>query len=124
MSSGVTTGNTMSVHFSLRTYVTGFFVAAVLTAIPFWIAMTGAITSTAIATALIVMLAVAQIIVHTVAFLHLNARSEDGWTLMAYVFTAVLLLITIAGSVWIMNHLNSNMMPGMMSDPQATAESP
>lgn len=114
----------MDVNFTLRTYLTGFFVAAALTAIPFWIVMTGAISSTAIASAVIVALAVAQIIVHTMAFLHVNARSQEGWTLVAYVFTAVLLLITIAGSIWIMDHLNSNMMPGMMSDPQTTSESP
>jgi len=117
-------GEAMSVNFSLRTYITGFLLALVLTAIPFWIVMTGAISSAGIASAVIVTLAVVQIIVQTVAFLHVNARSEEGWTLMAYVFTAVLLLITIAGSVWIMNHLNSNMMPSMMSDPQTTSQSP
>ena len=42
-----------------------------------------------------------------------NSQAEGGWTLMAYIFTAILLLITIAGSLWIMYHLNSNMMPGM-----------
>jgi cytochrome o ubiquinol oxidase operon protein cyoD len=114
----------MDVNFTLRTYLTGFFVAAALTAIPFWIVMTGAIPSIGAASAVLVGLAVAQIIVHTVAFLHVNARAQEGWTLVAYVFTAVLLLITIAGSLWIMNHLNSNMMPGMMSDPQATSQSP
>jgi hypothetical protein len=57
------------------------------------------------------------IIVQTSAFLHVNARVQGGWTLLAYVFTAVLLVITIAGSLWIMHHLNTNMMPGMMVDP-------
>lgn len=114
----------MGVTFTLRTYLTGFGAAAALTAIPFWIVMTGSIPSVRAASAVIVLFAVAQIIVHTVAFLHVNTRAEEGWTLIAYVFTAVLLLITIAGSVWIMNHLNANMMPGMSSDPQATSQSP
>ena len=40
---------------------------------------------------------------------------EGGWTLVAYVFTGVIVLITILGSLWIMYHLNTNMMPGMMT---------
>ena len=44
------------------------------------------------------------------------AFAQGGWTLVAYIFTAVLLLITIGGSVWIMDHLNSNMMPGAMQE--------
>lgn len=106
-------------HFTLRTYLTGFVVAAVLTAIPFWIVMTGAIASKAVAASIIVVLAIVQIFVQTSAFLHVNARAEEGWTLVAYVFTAVLVVIVIAGSLWIMQHLNMNMMPGMMRDPSS-----
>lgn len=101
--------------FTLRTYLIGFGAAAALTAIAFWIVMARPISGT-LASVAIVALAIAQIMVHTYAFLHVNARQQGGWTLVAYVFTAVLLLITIGGSLWIMHHLNSNMMPGMMSD--------
>jgi cytochrome o ubiquinol oxidase operon protein cyoD len=55
-----------------------------------------------------------------VCFLHVNTSGEGGWTLLAYVFTAVLLVITIAGSMWIMFHLNTNMMPGMMTGQVST----
>lgn len=106
--------------FTLRTYLTGFVLAAVLTAIPFWIVMTGAIATAGTAKAVVVAFAIAQIIVQTATFLHVNARAQGGWTLIAYVFTAVLLLITIAGSVWIVYHLNANMMPGMMGGPEAS----
>jgi cytochrome o ubiquinol oxidase operon protein cyoD len=101
-------------HFTVRGYLIGFAAAAFLTAIPFWIVMTRAIANAQIAAAVVVALAVAQILVHTFAFLHLNARAQGGWTLVAYVFTAVLVVITIGGSLWIMQHLNLNMMPGMM----------
>src|SRR5690606_25808641 len=80
-------------HFAMRTYLLGFGAAAILTAIPFWIVMTRAIGNTAVAIAVIVALAVAQILVHTFAFLHVNARAQGGWTLVAYVFTAVLVVI-------------------------------
>ncbi|QDM40753.1 cytochrome o ubiquinol oxidase subunit IV [Altererythrobacter sp. TH136] len=99
-------------HGSRKSYLIGFALSAVLTAIPFWLVMTGVLTPGATAVAVIVM-AVVQILVHTVCFLHVNTQAEGGWTLIAYVFTAVLLFIVIAGSVWIMYHLNTNMMPGM-----------
>lgn len=104
-------------NFTLRGYLTGFAAAALLTAAAFWVVMTGAIANAAVAGAVVVALAIVQILVQTSAFLHVNARVQGGWTLLAYVFTAVLLVISIAGSIWIMHHLNTNMMPGMMIDP-------
>ena len=105
--------------YTLRTYLTGFVVAGLLTAAAFWVVMTGVIGSASVAGAVVMGLAIVQIIVQTFAFLHVNTRVQGGWTLVAYVFTAVLLVITIAGSLWIMNHLNANMMPGMMT-PQSS----
>ena len=105
-------------HASRRTYVIGFLLSVVLTAIPFWLVMTGTLDPTT-KTVLITVAAIVQIFVHTVCFLHVNTRAEGGWTLMAYIFTAVIVLIVIAGSLWIMFHLNSNMMPmtGMDAQP-------
>lgn len=105
-------------HFTLRNYLLGFFASAVLTAIPFWTVMTEQIANRAVAAALIIVFAIAQILVHTFAFLHVNARAQGGWSLVAYVFTAVIVIITIGGSLWIMYHLNMNMMPGMMDGGQ------
>ena len=97
-------------HGSRRSYLIGFLLSVVLTAVPFWLAMTGVleVRTTAL---IVVALAVAQILVHTVFFLHVNTRAEGGWTLLAIVFTAVLIVIVIAGSLWIMYHLHGNMMP-------------
>jgi cytochrome o ubiquinol oxidase operon protein cyoD len=97
-------------HGSRRAYLIGFALSVVLTALPFWLVMTGALAAQTSAI-LIIAFAVAQILVHTVCFLHVNTRSEGGWTLMAYAFAAVMVLIVIAGSLWIMYHINSNMMP-------------
>jgi len=98
-------------HGSPRGYLIGFALSVVLTAIPFWLVMTGALSSM-VATALIIFaLALVQIMVHVIFFLHLDTRSEGGWTLIAFAFTAVIVAITIAGSIWIMYHLNTNMMP-------------
>ena len=106
-------------HFTLRVYLGGFALAAVLTAIPFWLVMSHAISNAAVATAIVVVFAIAQVLVHTFAFLHLNVRAQGGWNVIAYVFTAVILLIIIGGSLWIMHHLNLNMMPGMLQQSPA-----
>jgi cytochrome o ubiquinol oxidase subunit IV len=113
-------GSGDATHFTLRAYLIGFSLAALLTAAAFWIVMARPFSAT-VAAVIVVTLAVAQIIVQTRAFLHVNARAQGGWVLVAYVFTAVLLLIGIGGSLWIMYHLDSNMMPGMMIDPMNQA---
>jgi cytochrome o ubiquinol oxidase operon protein cyoD len=98
-------------HGSRRGYLTGFALSALLTAVPFWLVMTGAIANAQVAAAIIIGLAFVQILVHTFFFLHINTRAEGGWTLMALIFALVMVTIVISGSVWIMYHLNSNMMP-------------
>ncbi len=98
-------------HGTRRGYLIGFGLSAVLTAAPFWLVMTGALPSAQAAAAIVIALAFVQIIVHTVFFLHVNTRAEGGWTLMALIFTVVMVAIVISGSLWIMYHLNSNMMP-------------
>jgi cytochrome o ubiquinol oxidase operon protein cyoD len=97
-------------HGSRRDYLIGFGLSVVLTAIPFALVMLGELDKQT--TALLVMgAALVQIVVHMVYFLHMNTKSEGGWTFMALVFTSVLVVITLAGSLWVMYHLNANMMP-------------
>lgn len=105
----------MEGHGSKRSYLVGFALSSVLTAIPFWLVMTDALRNDSLTAALVIVFAVLQVLVHTFCFLHVNTQSEGGWTMIAYIFTGVILIITIAGSLWIMYHLNSNMMPGMMT---------
>jgi cytochrome o ubiquinol oxidase subunit IV len=59
----------------------------------------------------ILIFAFVQIVVHMVYFLHMNSKSEGGWTVLALIFTSVLVVITLTGSLWVMSHLDSNMMP-------------
>lgn len=99
-------------HGSLRSYLIGFGLSVVLTAIPFWLVMTGALDSKQATAFAIMALAVIQIVVHMVFFLHMNVRSESGWNMLALIFTLVLVVITLTGSLWVMYHLNTNMMPG------------
>jgi cytochrome o ubiquinol oxidase operon protein cyoD len=113
-------GDTMG-HGSRRSYLIGFALSAVLTAIPCWLVMANPLGNPRATAVAVILFAVVQILVHTVCFLHVNTQAEGGWTLIAYIFTAVILFITIAGSLWIMYHLNSNMMPGMMAGQMSDA---
>ena len=97
-------------HGTLRDYTIGFILSVILTAIPFWLVMERPLEAAPTAM-LIVAFAVVQIIVHMVYFLHMNARSEGGWTMIALVFTLVVVGIAMAGSMWVMHHLTTNMMP-------------
>ena len=100
-------------HGSRRTYLIGFGLSVVLTAIPFWLVMAGTLDDKQATAFAIMAFAVTQIVVHMVFFLHMNARAENGWSMMALIFTLILVVIGLAGSMWVMNHLDTNMMPGM-----------
>ena len=98
-------------HGSLRDYLIGFFLSAVLTAIPFWLVMTGAIADKQTTALVIMAFAIVQIVVHMIYFLHMNTKAENGWTVMALIFTIIIVVIALSGSLWVMYHLNHNMMP-------------
>ena len=100
-----------------KSYLTGFVLAAILTAIPFWLVMGNVIADHTITTLLIMFFGVAQILVHMIYFLHMNTRSEGGWTMMAAIFTIIVVVIALSGSLWVMYHLNTNMMPGHIMNP-------
>ena len=100
-------------HGSYSSYITGFVLAVILTVIPFGIVMGGWIDSRPLAVGIIVICAVAQMLVHMVYFLHMNSRAEEGWTLLSTLFTIVIVVIVLAGSLWVMFQKNQNMMPQM-----------
>lgn len=102
-------------HGSLGSYTIGFVLSVILTAIPFWLVMAKVIPSSGTTAFVLMAFAVVQIVVHMVYFLHMNTKSEGGWNMLALIFTVVIVAITLAGSLWVMHHLNVNMMP-MMHD--------
>jgi cytochrome o ubiquinol oxidase operon protein cyoD len=107
---------------TLKGYMTGFFLAVVLTAIPFWLVMDKVIPNSQTLAVVILTFAAIQIVVHMIYFLHMNTKAEGGWSMLALIFTLVMVVITLSGSIWVMYHMNSNMMPGMshkMTEQQA-----
>ena len=98
-------------HGTYRDYMRGFILAVILTVIPFFLVMARPIESPGYTAAIVLICALAQILVHMIYFLHMTPKAEDGWLLMSTIFTIIFVVITLAGSLWIVFHLNRNMMP-------------
>jgi len=98
-------------HGSFNSYVTGFVLSVILTAIPFWLVMGNVLDDTLKTSIIIMALAAVQIVVHMIYFLHMNTKSEGGWTFIALAFTLTLVVVTLVGSIWVMYHMDQNMMP-------------
>ncbi|PIL22023.1 hypothetical protein P775_01615 [Puniceibacterium antarcticum] len=98
-------------HGSYRSYFIGFGLSVVLTLIPFWIVLSEVEINLWLALTIIFGLGAVQIMVHVSYFLHVTVKAEEGWQVMSMVFTGILLLIVLVGSIWVMTHLNNNMMP-------------
>ena len=103
-------------HGSLKDYAIGFILSVILTAIPFWLVMAKVFDKSSTTAAVILAFAAVQVVVHMVYFLHMNGKAEGGWSMLATMFTLVLLIIVLAGSIWVMYHMNVNMMPSMGND--------
>lgn len=97
---------------TFKGYTIGFILSVILTAIPFWLVMDNVIADTGTLALTLLGFGAVQIIVHMVYFLHMNSKSEGGWTMLSTIFTVVLVVITLAGSLWVMFHMNNNMMAG------------
>ena len=98
-------------HGTLKEYLTGFILSVILTAIPFYLLMGDVSWSKATIAFVVIAFAAVQMVVHMIYFLHMTPKSEDGWTLTSLVFTLILVVITLAGSLWVMYHMDNNMMP-------------
>ena len=99
-------------HVTMGDYVKGFILAVILTAIPFYLVMNNVITDRTTAVAVLGLFAVIQVVVHMVYFLHMNGKIQGGWTMLSTIFTVIFLAIAISGTLWVMFHMNTNMMPG------------
>jgi len=98
-------------HGSVKEYVVGLILSIVLTAIPFGLVMSGGLSS-GLTVAIVLLCAVAQVFVQLIFFLHMNGSSEQTWNTVSGVFIVLIVLIVVLGSIWIMQHLNHNMLMG------------
>ena len=95
-------------HGSVSSYVVGFILSIVLTLVAYAIVVEHILSGGAVVAA-ILCLGVSQLAVQLIFFLHLSSRSRARWNLTAFAFTALMVFILVAGSIWIMNNLNYNM---------------
>jgi cytochrome o ubiquinol oxidase operon protein cyoD len=91
-------------------YILGFVLAILLTIASFAAAQSGLIYGPAIISALVV-LAIAQMGVHLVFFIHLTTGPDNTNNVLALAFGVFIVVLVVLGSVWIITHLNHNMMP-------------
>ncbi|MEI9401807.1 cytochrome o ubiquinol oxidase subunit IV [Mesorhizobium argentiipisi] len=91
-------------------YTIGLVVAAILTSISFWVANTSLLWAPGIPLGLAV-LGIAQMGVHLVFFLHITTGPDNTNNVLALAFGVLIVILVVAGSLWIMANLNNNMMP-------------
>jgi cytochrome o ubiquinol oxidase subunit IV len=86
---------------SFQSYLTGFVLALILTAIPFALVMSGALSSP-VTLAVIFSAGLVQILVHLYYFLHLDASLAARWNLVAMIFSVLIMILFVGGTLWIM----------------------
>jgi cytochrome o ubiquinol oxidase operon protein cyoD len=94
----------------IRSYLIGLLLASVLSAVSFYIARSTLVWAPSIPIALSV-LALAQIGVHLVFFLHITTGKDSINNILALAFGILIVMLLVFGSLWIMSNLNRNMMP-------------
>ena len=89
-------------------YVIGLALALILTGISFWVASTGVLWGPGVAAGLVV-LAIAQMGVHLVFFLHITSGPDNTNNVLALAFGVLIVFLVMVGTIWIMSHMNANM---------------
>jgi len=97
-------------HGSLQGYLIGYVAAAILTIGAFAAAQTHALTPASVIAAITV-LAIGQMLVHLIFFLHISTTPNQRTNILAFAVTMLIVVLIVGGSLWIMSHLQSNMMP-------------
>ncbi len=109
---GVTEAAEYNIREGIQTYLIGLVLAALLTVASFYVVRTPLIWQPAIPTALVV-LAIAQMGVHLVFFLHITTAPDNTNNALALAFGVLIVMLVLFGSLWIMGHLDSRtMLPG------------
>lgn len=92
----------------LLVYIVGLFLAALITAVAFFLVGTGLVWRPSIPVALLV-LAVAQMGVHIVFFLHITTGPDNSNNVLALAFGVLIVGLIMIGSIWIMTNVSHNM---------------
>ena len=96
-------------HGSVKSYGIGFILSVILTLIPFGLVMYPTLPKS-ITLMIVVAFAVIQVLVHLVYFLHLDRSAAQRNNVIAFVFAAIVIVLLVGLSLWIMFSIHSNMM--------------
>ena len=91
-------------------YVIGLALALIFTGVSFWVASTSALWGPGVAVGLVV-LAIAQMGIHLVFFLHITSGPDNTNNVLALAFGVLIVFLVMIGTIWIMAHLAANMGP-------------
>ena len=89
-------------------YTIGLALALILTGVSFWVASTSVLWGPGVAVGLVV-LAIAQMGVHLVFFLHITSGPDNTNNVLALAFGVLIVFLVMVGTIWIMAHMNANM---------------
>jgi cytochrome o ubiquinol oxidase subunit IV len=94
---------------AIRSYIIGFILSLLLTIIPYLIVTRHMFGENSLLWA-VTLFGVAQLLVQVLFFLHLPAKVKPYWDLLVFFFTLLIVAFLVVGTLWIMFHLNYNMM--------------
>lgn len=108
--------HTVPYHGTFKAYAIGFVLSLILTALPFALVLEGSLPKVTLIFAIFIA-AIIQAAVHLHYFLHIDNSQEQRKHVLTLAFTGLIMLIFIAGSVWIMYNLKIRMMDDSMQMP-------
>lgn len=108
-------------HGSVLSYSVGFILSVVMTLSAYIAVVNRSYTGDTLA-AFVVGLAIAQLLVQLLFFLHLGSETRPRWKLLVFMFMVVVVAIVVIGSIWIMYNLDYNMMPAHEIDQNVMEE--
>jgi len=107
----MSSGAEHAAHGSVKEYIVGLVLSILLTVIPFGLVMAD-VLSNPLTYGIIALCAVGQLLVQAIFFLHMNGSAEQIWNTVSGAFVVLIVFVIVLGSIWVMNHLNHNMLLG------------
>jgi cytochrome o ubiquinol oxidase subunit IV len=95
---------------TVKNYIIGFVGSIILTLLAYGLTVTGGLGRGIVLLVLLGILALSQMVVQLMFFLHLPEEVKPRYKMLSFGAMASILIIVVVGSLWIMNHLNYNMM--------------
>jgi cytochrome o ubiquinol oxidase operon protein cyoD len=102
-------------HGSLTSYIIGFVLSIVFTLLAYWLVVYDVFAG-GLLVAAIVLLAIAQLLVQLLFFLHLGKEKAPRWNLVVFSFMVLVVVIVVGGSLWIMKNLDYHGMTPQQTD--------